>query len=26
MMEGPGAESEEKQEPAIDINIEPWTV
>jgi hypothetical protein len=21
-----GADSEEKQEPAIDINIEPWTV
>jgi hypothetical protein len=22
----PGADSEEKQEPAVDINIEPWTV
>ena len=26
ILEGPGADSEEKQEPAIDINIEPWTV
>ena len=25
-IQGPGADSEEKQEPAIDINIEPWTV
>jgi hypothetical protein len=22
----PGADSDKKQEPAIDINIEPWTV
>jgi hypothetical protein len=24
--DGRAADSEEKQEPAIDINIEPWTV